>query len=132
MHQPKIQVNISGEEKNKSEIVYNNVIDQMEDMKMTKAEQVQYLKTKVAALEVETRNKLTMWALIAIGFALMCLGLFFMYIDYDVLGIITLLYTFAGVIYRLIMVFKSNMNIAKDDNYDKIEQLRRMLSGYIK
>ena len=73
MHQPKIQVNISGEEKNKSEIVYNNVIDQMEDMKLTKAEQVQYLKTKVAALEVETRNKLTMWALIAIGFALMCL-----------------------------------------------------------
>ena len=132
MHQPKIQVNISGEEKNKSEIVYNNVIDQMEDMKMTKAEQVQYLKTKVAALEVEMRNKLTMWALIAIGFTLMCLGLFFMYIDYDVLGIITVLGTFAGVIYRLIMVFKSNMNIAKDDNYDKIEQLRRMLSGYIK
>ena len=55
-----------------------------------------------------------------------------MYIDYDVLGIITVLGTFAGVIYRLIMVFKSNMNIAKDDNYDKIEQLRRMLSGYIK
>ena len=74
MHQPKIQVNIGGEEKNKSESVYNNVIDQMEDMKLTKAEQVQYLKTKVAALEVETRNKLTMWALIAIGFALMCLG----------------------------------------------------------
>ena len=73
-----------------------------------------------------------MWALIAIGFALMCLGLFFMYIDYDILGIITVLGTFGGVIYKLFMVFKSNMNIAKDDYYDKIEQLRRMLSGYIK
>ena len=45
-----LNIVINGEENSKSEIVYNNVI---KNMKLTKEEQVEYLKQKVSYLELE-------------------------------------------------------------------------------
>ncbi|MBS7021124.1 MAG: hypothetical protein KH135_04585, partial [Firmicutes bacterium] len=51
---------IRGNEKNKNEIIYNNIVDKMDEMNLTKEEQVEYLKSKVSILELETHNKVMM------------------------------------------------------------------------
>ena len=42
-----LNIAISGEEKNKNEIIYNNIVEAMETLKMSKDDQIEYLKTKL-------------------------------------------------------------------------------------
>ena len=42
-----VKVNFNGTEKNKNEIIYNNIIGTMEDMNISKQEQIEYLKQKI-------------------------------------------------------------------------------------
>ena len=61
----KILLKITGDESSKSEIVYNNIIDNL-----GKEDQIKYLKSKVTLLEVQMKNKL-----IALILFLIVLGL---------------------------------------------------------
>ena len=53
-----ISILIRGNEKNKNEIIYNNIVDKMDEMNLSKDDQVEYLKSKISILESETHNKL--------------------------------------------------------------------------
>ena len=58
----KVDISINGNESSKSEIVYNNIIQNLD-----KEEQVKYLKNKVTTLELEMKNKMVALILILIS-----------------------------------------------------------------
>ena len=42
-----MNIKIDGNEKSKSEIIYNNIVDTMDEMKLSKDDQLDYLKQKI-------------------------------------------------------------------------------------
>ena len=63
----KIKITIDGNEKNKSEIVYNNVIDDMNDNNLSKEQQIEYLKERINYLETSMKNKIHLGLIIIIN-----------------------------------------------------------------
>ena len=125
----KINIAINGDENNKTEIVYNNVI---QNMGLTEEEQIKYLKSKISELEIEKRNRTLTFLLILISIVGMSFGLFLMVKDLYFLGTLFILTTFIGVIVRFYLMYKNVMNINKNMEYDKIEQLRKLLNERIR
>ena len=125
----KINIAINGDENNKTEIVYNNVI---QNMGLTEEEQIKYLKSKISELEIEKRNRTLTFLLILISIVGMSFGLFLMVKDLYFLGTLFILTTFIGVIIRFYLMYKNVMNINKNMEYDKIEQLRKLLNERIR
>ena len=125
----KINIAINGDENNKTEIVYNNVI---QNMGLTEEEQIKYLKSKISELEIEKRNRTLTFLLILISIVGMSFGLFLMVKDLYFLGTLFILTTFIGVIVRFYLMYKNVMNINKNMEYEKIEQLRKLLNERIR
>ena len=98
-----LNIYISGEENNKNEIVYNNVV---KNMKLTKEEQVEYLKHKVSQLELEMKNKMLISILCLISIVGICFGIFLIILDVYLLGIILVFGTFSGVAIRFYLMYK--------------------------
>lgn len=126
-----MNVNISGNEKNKNEIIYNNLIDSMNNMKMSKDDQIEYLKLKVANLEAEARNKFAIVMLLVAGVLSLSLGLYLMYIKLYLLGLIFVLASFIGLSYKLISTAKNSM-VIRNNKYDEIEKLKSLLNSKLK
>lgn len=124
-----LNIYISGEENNKSEIVYNNVV---KNMKLTKDEQVEYLKTKVAQLELEIKNRILLAILLLISLLGLGFGLFLMVLNIYWLGIIVVFGTFFAVTIRAYIMYKETIKIVRTSEYDKVEQLRQMLNLKLK
>lgn len=125
----KINILISGEENNKSEIVYNNVI---QNMNLTSEEQVRYLKTKISHLELELKNRNLTTLLFIISAFGIGFGLYLMIRDFYLLGSIFIITTFLGVIIRFYLMYKNVININQNMEFEKIEHLRKMLNERIK
>ena len=120
----KLNIAITGDENNKTEIVYNNVI---QNMNLTSEEQINYLKNKINELELENKNRsltslLILISIIGIGF-----GLFLLIQDIYFLGSLFIITTFVGVIIRFYLMYKNVTNLNKNIEYEKIEQIRRLL-----
>ena len=124
-----LNIYISGEENNKNEIVYNNVV---KNMKLTKEEQVEYLKHKVSQLELEMKNKMLISILCLISIVGICFGIFLIILDVYLLGIILVFGTFSGVAIRFYLMYKQTIKIVRTSEYDKVEQLRKMLNLKLK
>lgn len=123
----KIDISINGNENSKSEIVYNNVIQGL-----NKDEQVRYLKSKVTILETEMKNKLIaliLFIIVLIGFSV---GIYFLILDLYLLGIVTIFFTFIGVMIRFYMMYKSILKVTHSMEFDKIEHLREILNMKLK
>ncbi len=124
-----INITIDGTENNKSEIIYNNVIQNME---LSEEEQVRYLKLKVSLLEMEMRNKMWLLILTIISLIGMGSGIYFLMIDIYFLGIILVVGTFSGVVAKLFSMYKIMMDMNHNTEFDKIEHLRKMLNMKLK
>ena len=124
-----LNIFISGEENNKSEIVYNNVV---KNMKLTKEEQVEYLKIKVAQLELEMKNRMLLAFLLLISLFGLGFGLYLMILNIYWLGIIVVFGTFFGVAIRAYLMYKNTIKLVRTSEYDKVEQLRHMLNLKLK
>ncbi len=125
----KLNIAITGDENNKTEIVYNNVI---QNMNLTSEEQINYLKNKINELELENKNRsltslLILISIIGIGF-----GLFLLIQDIYFLGSLFIITTFVGVIIRFYLMYKNVTNLNKNIEYEKIEQIRRLLEERLK
>ncbi len=125
----KINIAINGDENNKTEIVYNNVI---QNMGLTEEEQLKYLKSKINDLELELRNKTLSILLIIISFIGIGFGLFLMIQDLYLFGSIFIIVTFVGVIVRFYLMYKNVIDSHKSSEYEKIEQLRKLLNEKIR
>lgn len=124
-----LNIYISGEETNKGEIVYNNVV---KNMKLTKEEQVEYLKIKVAQLELEMKNRTLITILLLISLFGISFGLFLMILNIYWLGVIIVFGTFFAVAVRFYTMYKTTIKMVRTSEYDKVEQLRQMLNLKLK
>lgn len=124
-----LNIYISGEENNKSEIVYNNVV---KNMKLSKDEQVEYLRTKVTQLELEMKNRKLITILLLISLFGLGFGLFLMVLNIYWLGIIVVFGTFFGVAIKAYIMYKNMIKMVRTSEYDKVEKLRQMLNLRLK
>lgn len=125
----KLNIAITGDENNKTEIVYNNVI---QNMSLTSEEQINYLKSKINELELENKNRSLTSLLILISIVGIGFGLFLLIQDIYFLGSLFIITTFIGVIIRFYLMYKNVTNLNKNIEYEKIEQIRRLLNERLK
>jgi len=126
-----LNIAISGEEKNKNEIIYNNIVDAMENLKMSKDDQIEYLKTKVSTMEHQYHNNVVILITLAISLMLVCLGLYLVATDEFLLGIILTFIGFGLSIIKLLTTIRKN-NIIRNKKYIELESLRDSLSSILK
>lgn len=124
-----VNITIDGTENNKSEIIYNNVIRNME---LSEEDQLRYLKQKVSLLEMEMRNKVWLLILTLISLGGMGSGIYFLMKDIYFLGILLVVGTFVGVVWKLFMMYKTMMNMNHNAEFDQVEHLRKMLNMKLK
>ena len=123
----KIDISINGTEKSKNEIIYNNVMQEL-----TKEQQIKYLKSKVTSLELEMKNKLVAIILILSSIIGFSIGIYFVANNLYILGIITVFATFAVVLLRFYMMYKSILKVTRDMEFDNVEHLRKILNMRLK
>lgn len=126
-----INITINGNEKNKNEIIYNNIIGAMETMDLTKDEQIDYLKNKIATFESDLKNKHVITITIICGLLLLIFGLYLIIKTNIILGIIIVLISFILTITKLLLIIRKMTN-DKNNKYDKIEYLRNILDKKLK
>lgn len=126
-----MNIAITGEEKNKKEIVYNNVVEAMENLKMTKDEQIEYLKTKVACMENDYQSNITILIMLGISILLLGLGLYLMAVDSLLLGILLVIISFVLIVGKLLLTIKRYTTI-HTKKFMEIDTLRNNLNSILK
>ncbi len=126
-----LNIAISGDEKNKNEIVYKNIIDAMNKQKMSKDEQIEYLKTKLTSLENEYQSNVVILITLAIAVVILAVGLYLLITDEYVLGIVFVLLAFFISIYKLITSSQKDKRF-KNKKYMELETLRKNINSILK
>ena len=104
----------------------------MDEMNLSKEDQVEYLKSKISILESETHNKLNLMLSILVCFIMLGFGIYFVATDLYLFGTLIVLLSVFILMFKMYQYFKTSMNISKPDNYDKIEHLREILNMRLK
>ncbi|MBP3766264.1 MAG: hypothetical protein J6G98_03705 [Bacilli bacterium] len=125
----KINILINGDEVDRSEIIYNNVIS---NLNLTEEEQVKYLKDKATKLELELRSRtltilLCLISLVGIGF-----GIFLLMNDLFIMGTLFITVTFIGVIIRFYLMYQNIINKTKSREFEKVDALKEILEAKLK
>lgn len=126
-----INISINSKDETKSQIVYNNVISNMDKMALSKEEQLDYLKSRITELEQDHKNKLQIILLTIVFSVILAFGLFLIVQEFYTLGIIvsfTIFFVAIITIYKLSKNLKSNL----DDRYEEIETIRKLISSRLK
>lgn len=126
-----LKIAVSGDEKNKNEIVYNNVVDAMDRLKMSKEEQVDYLKLKLTTLETEYQNNMTILITVVLSLVLIIIGIYLLVTNDYVLGIVFVLIGFLATVYKLIKTLISDRKI-RNKRFMELESIRNSLSDILK
>lgn len=126
-----LKIAVSGDEKNKNEIVYNNVVDAMDRLKMSKEEQVDYLKLKLTTLETEYQNNMTILITVVLSLVLIIIGIYLLVTNDYVLGIVFVLIGFLATVYKLIRTLISDRKI-RNKRFMELESIRHSLSDILK
>ena len=128
----KLKIVINGNETNKSEIVYNNLLNNMDSTDLSKDKQIEYLKSRINFLETNIKSKALLTTIILINFIVLCLGIFFICINYKILGTIIDLVSFVSIIISLTKFYKKYNNVEVYNNFSEIETLRKLLNEKLK
>lgn len=126
-----LNIAVSGDEKNRNEIVYNNVVDAMDKLNMSKNDQIEYLKTKVTTLETEYQNNMTILVTILLSLALICVGVYLLITDDYILGIMFIMIGFVLTVYKLIRSLIKDRKI-RNKKYMELESIRNSLNSILK
>lgn len=125
----KILISITGDEKVKNEIVYNSLMD---NMNLSKEQQVKYLKDKVVHLEMEMKNQIIADVLILLSIMALCIGIYLMAKDFFLSGVLIIAITFICVMIRFIFIYRNLKRLNKSVEYDRIEHLRKIMDTWLK
>lgn len=131
MEKKGMNITITGEEKNKNEIIYNNVIDAMDNLKMTKDEQIEYLKTRVSNMENTYQSNIIILITLIISILLLGLGLYLVATDQILLGIVLVLLGFSVIVVKLLLTLKRYTSM-RTKKYIEIDSLKENLSSILK
>ena len=113
MKKDKMVININDKSNSKSEIVYDNVVSNMEEMSLNKNDQIEYLKTRISNLEKEQKLKY----------------------DLIVLGLSALFALIIGVTFMSCYhTFKLSSNQKKIslEKFEEIDEIRKYISSKLK
>ncbi len=132
LNKKKINIEINGDEKFKSEIVYNNIMNTMNEKNITKDEQIEYFKEKLTLLEASKKNTLKQAIIIIIGTVLLALGLFMTCIDFYTIGVIVSIVSFIATLICIIKFTGNYSYSLQSKKYEEIETLRKILDSKIK
>ena len=128
----KINIVINGDEKYKSEIVYNNVMASMEEKSISKEEQLNYFKEKLTLVEAAKKNTLKQILTILAGLVVLVAGVFLTCIDFYTLGIIFTLLSFFATVIVIIRFTNNTPYTIQSKKYEEIETLRKIIDSKIK
>lgn len=131
MEKKGMNITITGEEKNKNEIIYNNVVDAMDNLKMTKDEQIEYLKTKVSNMENTYQSNIIILITLVISILLLGLGLYLVATDQILLGIALSILGFLVIVVKLLLTLKRYTSM-RTKKYIEIDSLKENLSSILK
>ncbi len=126
-----LNIAVSGDEKNKNEIVYNNVIDAMDKLKMSQSDQIDYLKMKVTSLETEYQNNVMILMTLFLSSALLCIGIYLLITNDYILGILFIVIGFLLTVYKLIRALALDRKI-RNKKYMELESIRNSLNSILK
>ena len=125
----KINILINGDEKDRSEIIYNNIIS---NLGLTEEEQVKYLKDKATKLELELRSRTLTILLCLISFVGIGLGVFLLMNDLYIMGTLFIVVTFIGVIARFYLMYQNIINKTKSREFEKVDALKEILESKLR
>lgn len=131
MDKNNISISINGNEKNKNEIIYNNILDSMDEKNISKDEQIEYLKSKVANLESEVKNKINLSLTIIIGFICLVFGIYLMYVNQKLIGTIFITTSFITVVILLLRMIRKYNNV-NNSKYSEVDRLKSILNSRLK
>ncbi len=126
-----LNIAVSGDEKNKNEIVYNNIVDAMDKLKMTKQEQIDYLKLKITTLENEYQNNITILITLVLSLVLLCVGVYLLITDDYLLGIVFIFVSFFFMVYKLVRTLARDRKI-RNKKFIELESIRNSLNAILK
>jgi hypothetical protein len=131
MKKDKMVINITDTNSSKSEIVYENVVSNMEEMSLNKNDQIEYLKARISNLEKDQKLK---YDLIILGlsalFALI-IGVTFMILNFYVIGIFIIFTTCFVSCYHTFKLSSTQRKISLD-KFEEIEEIRKIISSKLK
>lgn len=130
MKKDNITVNI-GKNDSKSEILYNNIVSNMESMKLDKDAQIEYLKTRVSMLEQENKKKYDFVVLILICLFSLIIGIALLILNFYTLGSLVVIGSCSYGIFKTYML-ASKENKFSLDKYEEIEAIRKIISSKLK
>ncbi len=128
----KMKIVIQGSEKNKSEIVYNNLITNMSSSDLSKDKQIEYLKSRINYLETNIKNKFILGSIFILNFIILAFGMYFMYLNIYILGILFSLLSFSLVIILVLRFKNKNIEYEMNDEFAEVEYLRKLLNTKLK
>ena len=131
MKKDKMVININDKSSSKSEIVYDNVVSNMEDMSLNKSDQIEYLKNRISNLEKEQKLR---YDLIILGLSAMfalVIGVTFLILNFYVIGIFIVFTTCFVSCYHVFKLSGSSKNITLD-KFEEIEEIRKIISSKLK
>ncbi|MBP3920851.1 MAG: hypothetical protein J6D28_04725 [Bacilli bacterium] len=127
----KKEITISiNENETKSETIYKNLVNNMNNLSLNKDEQIEYLKSRITELETKERKFIHITLIGLLLFIILILGVFLVIQNFYTLGVISIISTFIATIY---ITFKlSNNKIEKIDKFEEIETIRKIISSKLK
>lgn len=130
MKKDSITVNIN-KNNSKSEILYDNIVTNMESMKLNKDEQIEYLKTRISILEQENKKKYDFIILGLICLFSLIIGIALLILNFYTLGSFVI---FFSCIYGIIKTYMlaSKENKFSLDKYEEVEAIRKIISSKLK
>lgn len=131
MKKDKMVISINDKSNSKSEIVYDNVVSNMEEMSLNKTDQIEYLKTRISNLEKEQKLK---YDLIVLGLSSMfalVIGVTFMILNFYVIGIFIIFTTCFVSCYHTFKL-SSNQKKISLEKFEEIDEIRKYISSKLK
>lgn len=131
MKKNKLVININDKNSSKSEIIYDNVVSNMNDMSMNQNEQIEYLKTRISDLEQSQKQRYDFIILgLSLFFALV-IGVTFMILNFYIVGIfIIFISSFIGC-YHTFKLSSGNKGVSLE-KFEEIEEIRKVISSKLK
>ena len=118
---------IVGEEKNKEELIYNNVV---KHLNLSNHDEIKYLKGRVSTLEEKLKVRMFYTLILLFGFLSLCFSIILLIFDLYIPGIILIFTTFLFVIIKLSFHFRDRLYTSSE--FDKVDQLKKLLEEKLK
>ena len=124
-------INISDKNNSKSEIVYDNVVSNMEEMSLNKSDQIEYLKTRISNLEKEQKQRYDFIVLGLSALFALIIGVTFMILNFYVVGIFIIFSTCFISCYQTFKL-SSNQKKISLEKFEEIDEIRKYFNSKLK